>query len=63
MDANLKYLINLWNQHGEFEPFELEDINFFLTDDGRNWLIQVSHNPPKFKFSDLALLHIKNPLQ
>jgi hypothetical protein len=51
MDTQLEKLMKLWRQHGN-EPFQIDDVKFFLSTEGRLWLNQVSEHPMLATFSD-----------
>jgi hypothetical protein len=59
MDTQLQTLLELCAKHGE-KPFEIDDVNFFLSDDGRLWLKQVSDKPLLVTFSDHGWAIINN---
>jgi hypothetical protein len=55
MDLNLRYLRKLSMQYKRGDTFPLEDLSFFLTQDGSRWFVQVSESPQLFRFSDHAI--------
>lgn len=53
-DQSLDQLRQLWMDHQGELSFDAP-VEFFLSKDGGRWLRQVSYNPNKFSFTDVAI--------
>jgi hypothetical protein len=59
MDKSLAQLLDLWSLYKNETAFPVSS-EFALSPDGRRWFTQVNDEPALYKFTDIALQHIKN---